>query len=890
MARQPSRTRTKNLPFSRRVLHGPELPAYAGESLKMVSFPLGGIGTGTIGLGGRGELRDWEIYNAPNFGYRPPYTMPYIFCRQGRRKVAKVLERRLLPPYHASHGLPPDRLAGMPRLEEAAFLGTYPVARIFFQDDELPVTVELEAFNPMIPGDAEASGIPATVLIYRVANPTRSRCSGTVAISMANTVGLSCKDGVGANVNAWRETKACRGLHMTTGKYPCEHIGFGSLALATTARRCSYCVDFEESGWWDRAQKMWDSFRAEGKPPRTKRRSAVGGDGYMPVGMLAAEYDLAPRKSAEIVFIIAWSFPNRPAGWCVTETDKSHVVRNHYARKFPDAWKVARHVAANFDHLRGATFAFERALFDSTLPGVVLDAVSSQMSTIRTNTTMWLDEPADEKGGRIYAFEGCSPTSGCCPMNCTHVWNYEQSMAHLYPSLERTMRETDYDLNVRSEGSMLYRTPVPLSGVAPRWLRRSPAADGQFGTIVKLHREWRISGDTKWLKSLWPMVRQSIRFAWKGAAGWDADKDGVMEGIQHNTYDIQFHGPNTMCGSLYLAGLLAGMEMAEAVGDSAAAAEFRQVYESGRKKYDRALFNGEFYEQKVADVGKVPSALLGTGRPKYQYGAGCLSDQLLGQWAAHVAGLGYVLPAEHVKKAIEAVFRHNFKHDLTGHESVQRTYALNDEAGLVLCTWPRGKRERYPFPYSDEVWTGVEYQVAAHLIYEGFVNEGLAVVAAARERHDGLRRNPWNEFECGDHYARAMANWSVLLALAGQRYDGLTERLTMQPVVHPKDFCCIYTAADGFGTFRQQFGFAHRKKLAGEKLTVTVDCIHGKVRLRSIGLDWPGAGSPRKLSARVRVDGEPARASIRREDEGLLVKLDRRVVLCPGAKLQVSLS
>ncbi len=862
---RPAAKRTK-LPFSRDELHDPALPAYSGESLKMISFPLGGIGTGTIGLGGRGQLRDWEIFNNPNLGYRPPYTMPFIFARQGRRKVARVLERQLLPPHHDSHGLRPANLPGLPRLAEALFVGTYPVARVFFEDDDLPVRVALEAFNPMIPFEAADSAIPAAVLIYRVSNRTAKAVSGSVALSMANTVGLSGAGGLGGNVNAFRRAGALRGIHMTGRRHKAGQVGHGSEALATTAGRVSYATDFDEPGWYDRGQKVWDAYSATGRAAGPTARTRPSDQRRTRIGMLAANYSLRPRATTEIVFIIAWSFPIRLAEWMLPRGRKGRPVRNHYARRFPDAWKAARYVADNLPALRERTLRFERALFDSTLPGDVLDAVSSQMSTIRTNTTMWLDSPPDKPAGRIFAFEGCGPKSGCCPMNCTHVWNYEQSLAHLYPSLERTMRLTDYQDNLHSGGAMSFRTMLPLRAGLRPWRKKLPAADGQFGTVVKAYREWRISGDRRLLKSLWPAVKKSIRFAWKGFAGWDADADGVMEGVQHNTYDIEFHGPNSMCGSLYLAALAAGAEMAQAVGDEPAADEFRRVFESGQRKLDGMLFNGRFYVQRVNTKP----------RPKYQHGWGCLSDQLLGQWAAHVAGLGYVLPAGHVKRALSAVFEHNFKPDLSRHESCQRVYALGDEAGLLACTWPDGRREKFPFPYSDEVWTGIEYQVAAGLIYEGLVDEGLAIVSGARARHDGVARNPWNEFECGDHYARAMSSWSLLLALSGQRYDGRSGTLTVRPVICRDDFKCLFTAADGYGSFAQ--------RRRGKSLSVSITCLDGRVKLSALALDGPAA----KVACRL--NGKPLPASVEAGRGGALVRLARRVTLAAGERLSCRLT
>src|SRR5690348_11509379 len=183
------------------------------------------------------------------------------------------------------------------------------------------------------------------------------------------------------------------------------------------------------------------------------------------------------------------------------------------------------------------------------------------------------------------------------------------------------------------------------------------------------------------------------------------------------------------------------------MGEPELAEQYRATAEQAAPRTDAALWNGEYYQQP-------PEYIEGH---KYQHGLGCLSDQLMGQWHAYQLGLGALLPPEHTRAAAQAIYRHNFKPSLADHINFQRTYALPDEAGLILCTWPRGGRPAFPFVYSDEVWTGIEYEVAAELIYDGWLDEGLAVTAAARARQDGARRSPWDEVECGHHYARSMS-------------------------------------------------------------------------------------------------------------------------------------
>lgn len=233
--------------------------------------------------------------------------------------------------------------------------------------------------------------------------------------------------------------------------------------------------------------------------------------------------------------------------------------------------------------------------------------------------------------------------------------------------------------------------------------------------------------------------------------------------------------------------------MAEYVGDTGHATTYADAFERGSRTVDKLLWNGEYYVQSIEDVDQY----------RYQYGNGCLSDQVLGQLLAHVAGLGYILPQAHVKQAIQSVFIHNYVPNFEHHHNVQRTYVLNDEAGLVLCSWPHGGRPKLPFVYSDEVWTGIEYQVAAHLIFEGFLQEGLTLVKTVRERHDGVKRNPWNEVECGHHYARSLSSWALLVALSGFRYDIIHKTMQFAPVLHQEHFSTFWSVGCAWGIYRQ---------------------------------------------------------------------------------------
>lgn len=759
---------------------------FSGNFLREISFPMGGIGTGSVGLSGIGGLRDWEIFNKPNVGSVWPLTFPVVFAREkGRPGVCRVVCGPMPPP-HIGNGTGDPHAAGegFPHMDANTFVGEYPFAWVDFESRKLPVKVSLEAYNPFIPGDAEASGFPALILHYTLTNRTRNRVEATLAWNLFNAIG---EGQPGRNVNRAAKSGGLTGLVLSSEKWPSESPRFGSIALMTPNAKAMVATHWLRDEWFTPRHDFWDTFSASGQLPN--HSYGPSDDGQSDAGAVGVPVVLKPGESRRVTFYISWHFPNFEKYWgedgcgCGDGACKPRPVwRNYYAGQFSDALDVAVKLHASERSLHARTKLFHDTLFSSTMPPHVLDAVSSQMSIIKTTTCLRLSD------GTFYGFEGCHPQSGCCEGSCTHVWNYQQTLPFLFPELERSMRNADYLHNVREDGGMCFRLQLP-AGTAPNTYHA--AADGQLGGIVKMYRDWKISGDLPWLRHLWPRVRRALEFAW---VNWDADKDGVIDGVQHNTYDIEFHGPNPLVAGFYLAALTAGAEMADALGETETASEYRRIYEKGRAWVDAHLFNGEYYVQQYD-----PKAA-----PRHQFGQGCLSDQLLGQWMASVAGLGDVLDPKHIRRALRAIFKHNWKRDLSEHANAQRVYALNDEAGLLLCTWPKGGRPAVPFPYSDEVWTGIEYHVASHLILEGMVAEGLAIVKGARDRHDGIKRNPWDEFECGHHYARAMSAYGLLLALSGFTFNKGAGTIGFAPRMQPQDFRTFWALDGVWGAYAQK--------------------------------------------------------------------------------------
>jgi non-lysosomal glucosylceramidase len=769
---------------------------YSGGALRCAAMPMGGIGTGTIALCGDGSLRQWQIVNRVNHLGYVPNSFFAIRCKTGGKAIAKVLQSSALydeigfkPSASVNDHVIPDEqrrlLKDLPGVEATEFVGEYPITEIRYLDDELPVEVSLEAFSPFIPLNAKDSGIPAIIFNFTVRNPGEEAVTVHLLGTLQNAVGWDGKaeikgvrcDCYGGNVNE----ATSDGLFMTNAILPANASANGSMALAALSQ--------SEAGSWSDRKPFWEDFAEDGAFSRTGRTSKTSKTGETWNGALAVPLALKPGEEKLVTFVIAWHFPNHYVNWDqqgfgVKDTKSQFWLGNMYNNWFANALEVVEYIRKEYERLANETRLFRKTFYDSTLPYSFLDAVSSQVSTIRTLTCLWNED------GTFHGFEGCCGAStghcsdvGCCPMNCTHVWNYEQALSKVFPELERTMRQTDLKVQMLPNGEIPHRTVLPL--YLNRW-QNAPAADGQCGSILKTYREFLQCGDKAFLDDLWPEVKRAMEYIFEK---WDQDGDGVMDGPQWNTYDCNVYGHNSFIGTLYLAALMACEEMAKIEGEEDLALAYRERYKKGRQVIEDELWNGEYYIQKYdAEQHK-----------EHQYGIGCLSDQLLGQWWAHSLGLGYILKVDRVRTALQSIFKYNFREDFKGFEQKPRIYADETDAGLLNCTWPKGGRpEGQAILYADEVWTGIEYQVAGHMLFEGMVDEAFRIIKAARDRYDGRQRNPWNEVECGDHYVRPMASWWMLEAVSHFKWNGYEKSFSEPMKAEP--FRCFVITDTGWGT------------------------------------------------------------------------------------------
>ncbi len=656
---------------------------------------------------------------------------------------------------------------------------------------------------------------------------------------------------VGARQRAYATVCELLGVRYESGPgVPANAPGFGQMGLAVLGGQASARLAFHD---WAAA---WDEFQQHGRfAAEAGGSSAPTPPGQTANTALASQVSVPAGQTVEVPFLLTWHFPNKYNG-------AGAWMGCHYATVWPDCAGVLQDAARNSDHYRKLTEKFRRTFYDSTLPYWLLDCVSSQASIIRHIGVVFRIANGD-----VYGWEG---SNGCCQPTCTHVWGYEQTLARLFPDLERDMRRIDFQHQQRADGGVNNRTEVPSP---PHPTGEQPFADGHASCILKAWREALNHPDEAWMREYWPAVKRGVEYlVGRDAARNGGQPRGILEDDQWNTYDEALHGVTTFISGYYLAALRAGEEWARRLGDTATASRFHGIFEAGQKKLVELCWNGEYFQQHLPDYLKRSG----------EVGPGCMSDQLIGQWWAHQLGLGYLLPKDLVRTALRSVFKYNWVPDLTNWKHMPRAFAGARDKGLLICTWPKGGRPAGVMLYSDEVWTGIEYQVASHLIYEGMVEEGLAIIKGARDRYDGIPRppmgrNPWNEIECGGHYARAMSSWSLLTALTGCEYDAPAGLLAFAPKHFVADQCqAFFCVADSWGVFHHQ----------QNPLAVEIRVEHGRLAISQLALGMPL--KPGSVTVTVSNAQNPVKITVEPNGTGCKIQFEVPVVLHQGEKMAVT--
>lgn len=812
---------------------------YKDEYTKEISFPLGGIGTGSIGFTGNGVLRDWEIFNRPSKGSFNGYSHFAVKASKNGKSITYVLNGDLQKDFMGQfqnstfhgYGFGPEgtTMCGFPHFKNSEFNGEFPIATLKLWDEKFPAEIKMTAFNPFIPNDEDNSSLPSAFFEIEVKNITDEEFEYQVGLSVNNPF---------KNARNESETKNGRKFLKFISNENKNDVKYGDFTVSADCEEAYVQTYWYRGAWQDAIVTYWNDFSGDEKlKDRIYENDGKGGS-----GTLAGVMKIKPKETKKIRFVMSWNVPNNHNYWTdfIGKEEENKTWKNYYAVMFENSLKTAEYSLESWEELYKRTLKFKNILYSSTLSDSVKDAVTANLSVLKSPTVWRLED------GSFYGWEGVHEKEGSCEGTCQHVWNYAYALSFLFPRLERSIRDLEFKYSTEENGRMGFRMMLPVGRPVTDF---RACVDGQMGAVIKFYREWKLSGDNKWLKSNWENIKKVLEFAWseENCDKWDFDRDGVLEGRQHHTLDTELFGPSSWLEGMYLVALKCAGEMAEFLGDKEKADEYGKMFEKGQKWTKENLFNGKHFIQKIDLNDKSITDKFGasdtywneeTKEIKYQIGEGSSIDQLLGQWHADILGLGDIFDKEQIKTALSSMVKNNFKPSMRDFANPWRIFSFNDEAGSVICDYPCYVRKpKIPVSYCEETMTGFEYSFAGLLFSRGMLENGEKVTKAVRDRFDGKKRNPWNEFECGSNYARSMASYAILPILSGFEFDLPNKHIGFNP--YKKDgFSCLWSVDGAWGEFSLK------------ENTVVFDICEGEIKLASFGVKFA------KNIKNVKIDGK----------------------------------
>ncbi|MDR1562765.1 MAG: hypothetical protein LBS54_06765 [Dysgonamonadaceae bacterium] len=840
----------------------PTVYSKSRNELRYIGMPIGGINAGGVYLGGDGRLWLWDIFNDNNEGVenklvkfkRDNFNRQYLYVREGGCYVEPAQDIRPLEQGFALRfeygGKTVVKSLETFDWDEVLFEAGYPVGTIRYIDKNLPVEVTLTAYSPFIPLEEDDSGLPATILSFSFVNTGKNTVKIAITGWLENKTGIRSASEVRTAFAApviRRNNKVVREAGLVAIDESLE-----ALEKAEEVRKrpdvgtmCIAALDGNAKGY--ASVNVGDIAGLFDVEPVYESNKAV--DSKL-IGAVRSDLELPAEASVSREFLISWYFPN------LKIYDNIEDRGRYYQNKFSSALDVSRYIGRNFGRLSSQTLLWAATWKDSTLPHWFLERTLLTIDTLATTTCHRFSS------GRFWAWEGI----GACPGTCTHVWQYAQAMGRIFPALERDCRErTDLGIAFREDGSIIFRAECETR----------PAIDGQAGSVLRCYREHQMSADDAFLQRNWDKIKKAVQFI----ISLDKNGDGMEDTPLENTLDAVWSGEIAWIVGLCIAAVKAGQRMAEETGDKAFARQCADFVRKGSANMDKHLFNGEYYIHRPdKEMGKKKLGSYNT----------CHIDQVMGQSWAYQVGLGEIQDNRKVKSALRSLWKYNYTPDVGPYIAKHagwRPYALAGDGGMIINTNPANELKPYgedvswQAGYFHECMTGYEYEVAAHMIAEGMTDEGMTLVRSIHDRYHASKRNPYNEIECSDHYARAMASYGAFITACGFEYHGPKGFIRFAPKWNAADFKAPFTAAEGWGTYRQ--------KQSNSAMECAIEPKYGRLQLSVISVDTPKGKTAGQ--ATVKLNGRTIPAKTTKAGQTVTVTLNNRITIPAGEKLTLEL-
>jgi uncharacterized protein (DUF608 family) len=841
---------------------------YLASKHKKAAMPLGGIGIGSIMLHSSGTMIDWRIFgNIATVAENLPGTFFAVRTEIEQKVTIRTLQTKPVGEFEP--------------VKEIEFIGEFPLAKLRYIDEELPIQVKLQAFTSFVPLNERISATPSIIFQFHIHNPSKTENARiSLLMSCQNAVGYNGRSRIngvhcynyGGNINELFKKNGLTGILMRYAPIASSVQSFdpydGTITIATD--------NAATTTNWQSLNEIYKDFKHKGAF-KNNLEIKPSKQGSTWNGALTRAIDLPPDGEAEVLFYLSWHFPNR-----LTDNQRGHYrIGNRYNVWFSNAKEVCEYIHGNIESIRKDVMEFHKAFYGSTIPQWLLELIGSQLAVLVSPTAIWTEN------GNFGLWEGvngasqggCKLTAGCCGINCMHVLNYEMSLAMLFPKLERIIRQLEVDYHRRDDGAY---TDKMYNGFPPdRPVRDN--IDNSIGFPLKVYRDYLWTGDKTFLELMWPRVKEVLRWLIER----DLDDDGIpnmrKEKGSTKTYETTYdnwtlYGTSSFIGSYWLTALLSCEQMAYAIGEKKLAKKYRKLFEKSSENFENELWNSEYYNLFYD--------------PEYDYERlgdyyrCCMSDQVIGQWWAHIIDVGYILPREHVRKALAAVLNHNWFED---YEYESGVYGPK----LSIYTYPYGERRSYKgfekpgealwhgeYNFEGRVcyrnWTGSEIGVAAHNIYEDMLKEGLMIARGLYDRYDGIRANPWRHNECGSFYSRGLSSWSIILALSGFHCNVDLGSFEFSPKLTPEQFKCWFGCGKGWGIFRQ-----YRSK--SEQIN-KIYISSGEIKINQLKLNIPEKQISKVI---VHKDNQKIISETEFKGETLILKFPTSINLSSGDSIQI---
>lgn len=823
------------------------------NELQFIGMPVGGIFTGTVYLGGDGRLWLWDIFNENQNGIDPK-TIDWEFDVHAGKKVrsqdgsAYVQPAKNIRPLEQGFALKITigQNVIIKKLEESdwdeiLFEATYPMAKVHYIDHDLGLDISADIFSPFIPLDEKKSGLPCTIYSFSIKNKTKNDIRISILSWLENKASPRSKKETDVRYNSFEPLNKFAvlnsGIRLNGTENQEKQADFGTMAIGALSN--TYIANTTLT-----LPINAESFIIQNTATSEKTITA----GPL-INSICTEHMIRGGQTIISKYIIAWHFANLDLGSPIQDKGR------YYNQQFKNAVEVAKYVGLNFNQLYTQTALWRKTWYDSTLPWWFLERTFLNISTLATTTAHRFES------GRFYAWEGV----GCCKGTCTHVWQYAQAVGRIFPAIERDTRErVDLGLSLKSDGMMLYRGEVV----------KTPAIDGQAGTILRIYREHLMSPNKTFLQKNW----DNIKLATMWVINQDRNKDGMLDTPIENTLDAVWDGEIAWLVGLCIAAVKAGEQMAIEMGDTNFAVLCSTYVSQGKKNMEDTLFNGEYFIHKPDKI---------KGREKLGAYNTCHIDQVYGQSWAHQVGLGRIIDKEKTISALRALWKYNFTPDVGPYIKDRRgwrPYALAGEGGMVMNTNPRnepkpyGEKITWQLGYFHECMSGFEHQVASHMMAEGLTDEALVLTRMIHDRYHASKRNPFNEIECSDHYARAMASYGTFISACGFEYDGPNGYIKFAPKLNANKCKFPFTSANAWGSYEQV-----RNK---NYFSATLQVKYGGLLLNKIAFEGTFSGYEPKIF----LGDKLVSASVSKQGEVFTLHFEKKIKINKGQQLTINIT